>query len=571
MTVEKPIAVTCPKMRCRDCEYASSMTGQLCERFSLAVLARKQQCKILILEPDRGLVHIAGLDGRAPRGPPWQVDGWESTYVEDQDILRNADDLIEVYPVGPYLSVYYKNASSSCILYKAVPLVRTPLELALLGRLSKEINQHKDVSSTFRMNLTSKLRQVSLDVAEKISDTLPEIGSLTKARIAEIAGHYSTVLGPFLPILLDDEVEEVYLDRPRTPVYFDHRRLGRCCSTLTLGDGDVDRIATLVRAESNLHLDRQNPSLKTDIRFLDVNLRFSLCLPPLSVDGLHLEIRRARTNPYSIYDLIHNDTLSTEAAALLLLAVSARFNITITGGPGSGKTTLLNALDMSTPRTWRKVYVEDAVESRELGTHHQVRIRVDPLDEIEPGFDKSTEIIKSLHRSPDYLILGEIQTAEHSRALFQAIAAGLRSIQTCHSDSASSLISRWTLNHGIDRSSIALMDLIVTLERPTPGQSRRRVKEIVEIRRSAVDGLLRFTGLNKILPNQEEELGEPTWARDGAFILRTQEQGVDSHLPAYEALVKRLNDMPDESCITGAIPIGERLWESGHPLAYLSG
>lgn len=562
-------SITCPKTRCRGCQHASDTAPQSCKRLSAVASAGDHRDKVLILEPDRRLVHIGRLNGVAPKGPPWQVEGWESVYVGDQSILDESKNLIEVYPVGPYLCMYYGKSSSLFTLHKAVPYVRTPLELALVERLCNETKQFKEVPDACRMNLTARLKQISLHVVERISDTLPEISPPTKARIAEIVGHRSNVLRSLFPILLDDAVEEVYLDRPGTPFYFDHRRLGRCTSMDSLEEDDVERIVTLVRGESNLHLDRQNPSLKTDLNLFDANLRFSLCVAPLSVDGLHLEIRRARTNPYSICDLIRNDTLTIEAAALLVLAVCARLNITITGGPGSGKTTLLNSLDMSTPRAWRKIYIEDAVESRNLSNHHQVRYRVDPLDETEHEFDKSTEIIKSLHRSPDYLILGEIQTAEHSRALFQAIAAGLRSIQTCHSDSASSLVSRWTLNHGIDRSSIALMDVIVTLEKPKPGESTRRVKEIAEIRRCVSDGLFCFAGLNRVFCSDSVSSEEPRWAKDGAFMLRAQEQGANTHSVAYKALIDELAEMQSRLHIEESAPIGERLWEFGHPFAYV--
>jgi len=531
-------------------------------------LTSDHQDKILILEPNQGFVHIGGLKGEFPKGPPWQADGWESVYVGDHGTLDNWESLIDIYPVGPYLSVYYRIASSPSTLHRAVPYVRTPLELALVERLCKEKSQFTGTVGACRMNLTARMREISFLVAERISDTLPEISNPTRARIAEIVGHRSNALGSLFPVLLDDEVEETYIDGPQSSMYFDHRRLGRCSSMITLGQQDAERIVTLVRCESNLHLDRHNPSLKTDVNLFDANLRFSVCLPPLSVDGLHLEIRRAPSNPYSIYDLIRNGTLTIEAAALLLLAVCGRFNITITGGPGSGKTTLLNSLDMTTPRAWRKIYVEDAIESRRFGDQHQVRYRVDPLDETEAKFDKSTEIIKTLHRSPDYLILGEIQTAEHSRALFQAIAAGLRSIQTCHSDSASSLVSRWMLNHGIDRSSIALMDVIVTVERLTPGESKRRVKEIAEIRRTVNDGMLSFAGLNRVFANGTILPEKSRWAKDGAFILRAQEQGADSHLAAYEALIDRLVGSSDSYGATDTSPIGERLWKSGNPFMH---
>jgi Flp pilus assembly CpaF family ATPase len=300
-----------------------------------------------------------------------------------------------------------------------------------------------------------------------------------------------------------------------------------------------------------------------ELEVLGASLRFSVSIPPLSPDGLHIEIRRAKNIPFTITDLISNDTITPEIASILLLAVACRFNITITGGPGTGKTTLLNALDSTTPRWWRKIYIEDAVESRYQEKHHQVRFRVDPVDEQSSKSDKSREIVKCLHRSPDYLILGEIQTAEHSNALFQAIAAGLRTMQTCHSSSSSSLVSRWKLNHGIQDTSLAIMDLIVTLERPVPGESKRRVKEIVEIRRKKVDGLIQFSGLNTVY---DSRTGLGSWAHDGAFLSYARDSGFESHVSALGSLT--------EIVATGSYKsdlelLNEHMWSKGHPLSFI--
>ena len=331
-----------------------------------------------------------------------------------------------------------------------------------------------------------------------------------------------------------------------------------------LHQDDVARFATLLRAESNLHLDRRNPSLKTDLDLFDMNLRVSASLPPLSPDGLHLEIRRARRRPFTILDLIRNGTLPTEAAAALLLALGCRFNITITGGPGTGKTTLLNALDLDSPKAWRKIYIEDAVESRNLQNHHQVRFKVDPVDETDGYFDKSLEIVKTLHRSPDYLILGEIQTAEHSQALFQAIAAGLRAMQTCHSYSAASLVSRWTTGHDIEKSSIAMMDLIVTMVRPVPGESSRRVSEIVEVRRTVSEGVLEFTGLSTVYNYHSSQ--DLQWTSDGAFLSYARETGHESHIKAYDAIVDLLTRSLQTSSNDAHRDLGKDIWSLERPL-----
>jgi type IV secretory pathway ATPase VirB11/archaellum biosynthesis ATPase len=298
------------------------------------------------------------------------------------------------------------------------------------------------------------------------------------------------------------------------------------------------------------------------MQILGIPLRISTSIGPLSPDGFHLEIRRARFKPFTLQDLINNNTISEGAAAVLLLALASRFNITITGGPGTGKTTLLNALDMTTPDWWRKVYIEDASESRTIENHHQVRLSVDPVDERFRSSTKEDEIIKSLHRSPDYLILGEIQTKEHSEALFQAIAAGLKVMQTCHSDSASGLIARWKVAHDIAESSICQMDLIVTLIRPRPGESRRIVSEIAEVCRELDNGIVKFSGLNRIYSLHDGITSE--WSEGGSFMSVAKNLGLVSHEPALESLISAMSNSPEFDISTAP----SLLWTASHPFAY---
>jgi type IV secretory pathway ATPase VirB11/archaellum biosynthesis ATPase len=563
MSKRDVIVLRCPEQRCKECLDSSLST---CSR--LAPFANDASSKAVITEPEKNLVHVGGLEGHLPTRPPWEGGDWETVFVDDYaQLLDSHLKLLGVYTIGPYLSLFFERAGESSILHRTHPLVRSPLEFGLLDRLSDELEKLTEDMPNVRMKLSDRLQRISECVSARIIQTLPEINEITRERIADIVAGGTSVLGPFLPILLDDGVEEVYVDRPGVPVYFDHQRFGRCTCDLVLNQDDVARLATLVRAESNLHLDRRNPSLKTNLRLHDIDLRLAISMPPLSPDGVHMEIRRAKMSPFTIMDLVLNGTLGLKAAATLVLAVGSRFNITITGGPGTGKTTLLNALDMSTPSMWRKIYIEDAIESRVLTNHRQVRIRVDPVDEISTRFDKTSEIVKSLHRSPDYLVLGEIQTAEHSRALFQAIAAGLRVMQTCHSDSAASLVARWTSGHGIEKTNVALLDLIVTMERPIPGKSYRRVSQIVEVRREIVDGFLTFSGLNTLYDWRDPE--SVRWVRDGAFMFHAHRIGLESHVPAFETVLTCLENEKTSPFPSPIPSLSDRLWGKGHPMRSL--
>lgn len=558
VTSHDVLIVECPNTRCNGCRYFSA---PICGKLESLRDTSNHQAKAILLETEKNLVHLGGHNIGRPLEPPWHAEGWESVYIgENESDLRN---VVDAYVVGPYLAVFYLQGKNQ-IMYRSYPLVRTSLEYALLDELSGKTGDLVNSYSDFRVSISERISATSSRVSSSITESLPEISESTKKRISDVVAHRMTVLGLFFSLLLDDEVEEVFLDRPGAVLYFDHQRFGRCHSNFTLTDNMVSRLVTLMRAESNLHLDRANPSLKTDMRIAGTLLRFSACVPPLSPDGLHLEIRRARSSPYTILDLILNGTLTVGAAATLLAAIAGRFNITITGGPGSGKTTLLNALDMVTPTTWRKIYIEDAVESRLVEGHHQIRIKVDPVDEKSRQSEKSIEIVKSLHRSPDYLILGEIQTAEHSQALFQAVAAGLRTIQTCHSDSAASLMSRWTIGHKVDSSSIALMDVIVTLDRPVPGQSRRHVKEIVEVRRDIDHRGVAFVGLNKVFDLRSSGTEVREWAKDGAFRLRAQTASCKDYIQVFERATDGLRFALEEDSIDSVTSLVEELWSDEH-------
>ncbi|MHA2423178.1 MAG: ATPase, T2SS/T4P/T4SS family [Candidatus Thorarchaeota archaeon] len=551
--------VICSESRCKSC--VSSLDSTHCTQLTPDAFSKE---KIILIERKKNLVHFS-RSAKSTSQPPWHGGSWETFYIDSvNDFTDNIENIVDVYSTGPYLSIFLRMNKSNQLQYYSFPHVKSALEYSLLRNLQNDVHLEILEKVPARIKLQERLSLISDLVRDRISSSLPEIDSMTRNNLSDIVSHYSTVLNPLFPLFIDDDVEEIYLDAPGTSFYFDHRRLGRTNTNLNPTNEQLNRLVTLLRSESNLHLDRRNPSLKTDLIIYDTPLRFSISLPPLASEGIHLEIRRARTQPFTLLDLIRNGTLGVDAAGMLILAINSRMNITITGSPGVGKTTLMNVLDNITPSNWRKLYIEDAIESRLYKGHHQIRVRVDPVDEVETSFDKVSEIVKSLHRSPDYLILGEIQTEEHSKALFQSIAAGLHSIQTCHSATPYGLITRWSRNHGIDQSSIALMDLIVSLDRPRPGESTRYVSEIVEVRRTVKSGLIEFVGLNTIYSRFDSSLNK-TWVDDGAFSQSALKQGAESHIPAFDNIVNELEKqlLEKNGTVSDLVSI---LWSNGNPM-----
>jgi hypothetical protein len=180
-----------------------------------------------------------------------------------------------------------------------------------------------------------------------------------------------------------------------------------------------------------------------------------------------------------------NGTISLSAAAFLILCMTLRINITISGEPSTGKTTLANAVNLLGPPYWRKISIEDALESISIdeADRHKVTFQVDPFDSIgKTQSTKSNEIIRLLHRSPDWVFLGEIQTAEHSSAMFHALSAGIRGVQTCHANSNEELLLRWKIHHDIPEVSFQSLGLLVHMVKEIDqGPIIRKIAQISEV------------------------------------------------------------------------------------------
>lgn len=324
--------------------------------------------------------------------------------------------------------------------------------------------------------------------------------------LSELAAYEAIGLSRILALAKDDRVTEFYVDSDATPVYLDHALAGRCESGLLLTQRERDALQTHVDTFSGYTLDFRTPSMKNDLPIGGAILRVSLDLEPLAVNRFALDVRRLNVSSLGLRQLIGLDVLSGEAAAMLVGWIEAGGNLTVIGETGTGKTTLLNAIDEQVDRRLRRLYIEDAVETRDLlgRGYHQMKVKVDPYERGGgTSRTKESEIVKALHRSPDVVILSEIQSEEHSRAFFQALASGARGIQTFHASTIEQAVRRWVNLHHISEQNLLDLGLFVQMARPDRLNQSRYVQRISMMAREG--GAPRIREL---------------FMRDGAFILR---------------------------------------------------
>jgi pilus assembly protein CpaF len=219
----------------------------------------------------------------------------------------------------------------------------------------------------------------------------------------------------------------------------------------------------------------------------------NVVIPPLSLSGPCLTIRRFRREGFSLTDLVRGETLTAELAEFLARCVAARASILVSGGTGSGKTTTLNALSGAIPGDERIVTVEDAAELR-LRQRHVVRLESRPANLEGRGEVTIRQLVRNaLRMRPDRIVVGEVRGAE-ALDMLQALNTGHDgSLTTIHANSPVDALRRVEtlalmagvgLPHAAVREQVAsALDLVVHQARGPDGS--RRVEYVTEVVRVA--------------------------------------------------------------------------------------
>lgn len=229
-----------------------------------------------------------------------------------------------------------------------------------------------------------------------------------------------------------------------------------------------------------------------DARMADGS-RVNVVIPPLSLSGPCLTVRRFRSEGFSLRDLVANGTLPAALAEVLAVSVAARASVLVSGGTGSGKTTTLNALSGAIPGEERIVTIEDAAELR-LRQRHVVRLEARPANLEGRGEVTIRQLVRNaLRMRPDRIVVGEVRGPE-ALDMLQALNTGHDgSLTTVHANSPEDALRRIEtlalmagvgLPHGAVREQAAsALDLIVHQARLPDGS--RAVESVTEVVRAA--------------------------------------------------------------------------------------
>ena len=402
-----------------------------------------------------------------------------------------------------------------------------------VSRLRSLIDLRKrDWQGLSDLAIREECKELMIPIAGELlgADSGPDHARFIDRIVAESVG-----LGPLETLFLDPDVSEVMVNR------FDEifaERSGVCHRVPLQFSDDESVRAVIDRIVSPLGKRIDEASPMVDARLKDGS-RVNAVIPPLSIKGCSLTIRRFSSKKLEAKDLCALGSANTSMLSLLEMAVRHRLNIVVSGGTGSGKTTLLNMLSQWIPPHERIVTIEDAAELR-LGHANLVSLEVRQANAEGQGAVSIRELLRnSLRMRPDRIVVGECRGGE-ALDMLQAMNTGHEgSLTTVHANSPRDALSRLemlVLMSGFDlplaaiREQIAsAVDLIVQQQRCVDG--KRRLVSISEVT-GVESGVIQTQEIFVWRPDLEEF--QPTGMVPN-FFERLSQRGITEHAALFDA------------------------------------
>ena len=388
---------------------------------------------------------------------------------------------------------------------------------------------------------SDKARTEIREIAERLlSEESAPLSRKQRQLIVERIEDEVMGLGPLEPLLADQTISDILVNGFDT-IYIERRgKLERTNARFTDHAHLLNTIDRIVSAVGR-RIDESSPMV--DARLADGS-RVNAIIPPLSIDGAMLSIRRFGIELLSMDNMIELDTVTEEVARVLSAIVRARLNVVVSGGTGAGKTTMLNILSSFIPDDERIVTIEDSAELQ-LQQPHVVRLETRPPNIESRGEVTSRDLVRnSLRMRPERIIVGEVRGGE-AFDMLQAMNTGHDgSLTTIHANSPRDALGRienMVCMTGISfpinalRSQIAsAIDIVLQIARLEDG--KRKLVSVQEINGMEGDVIT----MSELFAFQREGMDE-----DSNVIGKLQATGI---IPAFhKGLAHRGIDLPVEA------------------------
>lgn len=314
-----------------------------------------------------------------------------------------------------------------------------------------------------------------------------------RERLVNDVQHELFGLGPLEPLLKDPTISDILVNSHDT-IYIERRGKIESTNVRFKDDEHLMRVIERIVSSVGRRIDESSPMV--DARLQDGS-RVNAIIPPLSIDGPVLSIRRFGSDPLRMVSLIENKALTKDIADMLQMVVHARLNVLISGGTGAGKTTLLNALSAFIPENERIVTIEDSAELQ-LQQPHVVRLETRPPNIEGRGEVTQRDLVRNaLRMRPDRIVIGEVRGGE-AIDMLQAMNTGHDgSLTTIHANTPRDALAR--LETMIQMTGMRLSD------RAMRQQVASAINLVLQVARLS-DGSRRVTSISEITGMEGETI-----------------------------------------------------------------
>ena len=317
-----------------------------------------------------------------------------------------------------------------------------------------------------------------------MAEQLP-LSRADRERLVTDVQHEAFGLGPLESLMKDPDISDILVNNHSSVFVERYGKLEKANVTFR-DDAHLMQIIDRIVSRVGRRVDEASPMV--DARLPDGS-RVNAIIPPLSLDGPILSIRRFGAKPLTMKNLVDFGSVPEAVAEVLAACVHSRLNILVSGGTGAGKTTLLNCLSNFIPDDERIITIEDSAELR-LQQQHVVRLETRPPNIEEKGTVTQRDLVRNaLRMRPDRIVLGEVRGGE-ALDMMQAMNTGHDgSLSTVHANSARDALARletMMLMSGVNLPERAMreqissaLDIVVHLSRLSDGT--RRLVEFCEV------------------------------------------------------------------------------------------